>query len=126
MSQILKPKKGYKKVKGLFGKYEEIPQEWEYAKIEDFCKKITSGGTPDRNNSKYYEGEIPWIKSGELKDNFISNSEEKITQIGLDDSSAKLFPKNTVLIAMYGVTIGKTAIIKKKIYYKSGNLCNST
>jgi len=114
LSQILKPKKGYKLVKGLFGKSEEIPEEWNYAKIEDFCKKITSGGTPNRKNSTYFEGEIPWIKSGELNDNFISISDEKITQTGLDDSSAKLFPKNTVLIAMYGATIGKTAIIKKE------------
>jgi len=114
LSQILKPKKGYKKVKGLFGKYEEIPEEWKYLKIENVCKKISSGGTPDRDNSKYYEGKILWIKSGELKDNFISESEEKITQKGLDESSAKLFPKNTVLIAMYGATIGRTGIIEQE------------
>ena len=94
----------------LFGKEIEIPEEWEFDKIENFCDKITSGGTPNRSNSEYYQGQIPWIKSGELNNNFISNSEEKITEAGLSNSSAKLFPKNTVLIAMYGATIGKTAI----------------
>ena len=104
------PKKGYKMVPWLFGKEIEIPEEWEFDKIENFCDKITSGGTPNRSNSEYYQGQIPWIKSGELNNDFISNSEEKITEAGLSNSSAKLFPKNTVLIAMYGATIGKTAI----------------
>ena len=114
MNRITKLKQGYKKVNWYFGKEIEIPKEWKYVQIENLCNKITSGGTPHRNNPEYYKGKIRWIKSGELKDNFISNSEEKITQFGLTKSSAKLFPKNTVLIAMYGATIGKTAIIEKE------------
>ena len=104
----------FKKVSWLFGKEIEIPEEWEYDRIEHFCNKITSGGTPNRDNSDYYGGQITWIKSGELKNNFLSKSEEKITEKGLSESSAKLFPKNTLLIAMYGVTIGKTAILEKE------------
>ena len=103
----------FKKVSWLFGKEIEIPEEWEYDRIEHFCNKITSGGTPNRDNSDYYGGQITWIKSGELKNNFLSKSEEKITEKGLSESSAKLFPKNTLLIAMYGATIGKTAILEK-------------
>ncbi|MBT7252103.1 MAG: restriction endonuclease subunit S, partial [Candidatus Nitrosopelagicus sp.] len=111
---LVTPRKGYKSVPWLFGKEIEIPEEWEYGRIEHFCNKITSGGTPNRDNSEYYGGQIPWIKSGELKNNFLSESEEKISEKGLSESSAKLFPKNTLLIAMYGVTIGKTAILEKE------------
>ena len=111
---LVTPRKGYKSVPWLFGKEIEIPVEWKYGRIEHFCNKITSGGTPNRDNSEYYGGQIPWIKSGELKNNFLSESEEKISEKGLSESSAKLFPKNTLLIAMYGVTIGKTAILEKE------------
>ncbi len=68
--------------------------------------KVTSGGTPDRGNSSYWGGNIPWVKSGELLDGDIYETEEHITKNGLDNSSAKLFPAETVLIALYGQ--GKT------------------
>lgn len=68
--------------------------------------QITSGGTPLRSRSEYYTGEIPWVKTGELNDGIILESEEHITQQAIDDSSAKLFPVGTLLIAMYGQ--GKT------------------
>ena len=71
--------------------------------IESLCSKVTSGGTPSRQNENYWSsGNIPWIKTGELNDAIISDSEEKITAEGLLNSSAKLFPINTVLMAMYG------------------------
>lgn len=73
--------------------------------------ETTSGGTPSRGNSEYYNGNIPWLKSGELNDGFISCSEEMITTKGLKNSSAKLFPKGTLLIAMYGATTGKVALL---------------
>lgn len=69
-----------------------------------------SGGTPSRSKPEYYGGNIPWIKSGEVNDRFISNVEESITQFGLDNSSAKIVPSNSVLVAMYGATAGKVAI----------------
>jgi len=63
---------------------------------------VTSGGTPSRNNPTYWEGTIPWIKSGELKDEDIWDAEEYITEEGLRNSSAKLFPPNSVIVALYG------------------------
>ena len=77
-------------------------------KISDICK-IGSGGTPTRSNKKYYSGNIPWIKTGELNNDIVVDSEEKITQEALENSSAKLYPANCIIMAMYGATIGKTA-----------------
>jgi len=73
--------------------------------------ETSSGGTPDRANQSYYGGKIPWFKSGELNDSTINMSEEFITEDGLNNSSAKVFPKGTLLVAMYGATAGKTAIL---------------
>lgn len=64
--------------------------------------KVTSGGTPSREISVYWNGDIPWIKTGELLDGDICSAEEHITQAGLTNSSAKIFPPDTVLIALYG------------------------
>jgi type I restriction enzyme S subunit len=64
--------------------------------------KVTSGGTPSRDNSTFWDGDIPWIKTGELLDGDISNAEEHITKAAVENSSAKLFPPETVLIALYG------------------------
>lgn len=90
-----------------------IPEDWEVKNVEDFCMKITSGGTPLRNNKEYWEnGTIPWLKTQELNDATIYAAEEKITQLGANNSSAKLFPKNTILMAMYGATVGKLGLLK--------------
>ena len=71
---------------------------------------MTSGGTPSKKNPEYYEkGTIPWVRSGELENGAICDTEIKITQVGLENSSAKIFPKGTLLIALYGATIGKLA-----------------
>lgn len=72
----------------------------------------TSGGTPSRTRKDYYGGSIPWVKSGELNDDYIFDTEERITEAGLKSSSAKLFPSGTVLIALYGATVGKTSILR--------------
>ena len=75
--------------------------------------EITSGGTPSRKNSAFFEnGSIPWFKTGDLKQRDLFKSDEKITQEALDNSSAKLFPPNTVLVAMYGATIGACGILR--------------
>ncbi len=74
--------------------------------------KISSGGTPDKKKKIYYEnGTIPWIKTGDLKEKFVSNDVEQITLQGLNNCSAKLFPAGTVLVAMYGATIGACSIL---------------
>ncbi|MDF7824703.1 restriction endonuclease subunit S [Pontiellaceae bacterium B12227] len=71
----------------------------------------TSGGTPSRKNKAHYEGSIPWVKSGELDKGIIFDTEEKITEEAIKNSSAKKFPAGTLLIALYGATIGKTALL---------------
>lgn len=72
----------------------------------------TSGGTPSRKEPSYYvNGSIPWVKSGELEFGVITKTEEYITQAGLENSSAKIFPKGTLLIALYGATIGKLSFL---------------
>jgi len=89
----------------------QIPKGWKLKKLYEVCDTITSGGTPSRSNNSFFGGNIPWLKIGDLNDGLIKNSEEKITRAGLENSSAKIFPKNTILIAMYGATIGKTGIL---------------
>lgn len=82
-----------------------------YLKIEDFCS-TGSGGTPSRAKPEYYEGgDIPWIKSGDLKDSKIYEANEYITAAGLENSSAKIVEKDSILIAMYGATVGRLAIL---------------
>jgi type I restriction enzyme S subunit len=73
--------------------------------------ETTSGGTPDRQYSSYYGGDIPWIKSGDLNDGLIEECEEYITEEGLKNSSAKIYPKGTLVVALYGATVGKTGIL---------------
>lgn len=85
----------------------ELPEGWLWTKLGDL-NETTSGGTPKRSNKDYYGGDIPWLKSGELEDNVITKAEETITELGLKKSSAKIFPTGTLLIALYGATVGKT------------------
>lgn len=86
--------------------------EWREEKIGSICKKIGSGGTPSRNNKSFYQnGEIYWLKTMELNDWIVYKTEEKITQKALEMSSAKIFPKNTIAMAMYGATVGKLGIL---------------
>ncbi|HDZ9228219.1 TPA: restriction endonuclease subunit S [Vibrio cholerae] len=83
----------------------------EFVTLGDLFK-ISSGGTPSRREKSYYDnGDIPWIKTGDLHKCRIQQASEYITQLGLDKSSAKLFPKGTVLLAMYGATIGACSIL---------------
>ena len=92
----------------------EIRNDWIIIQLGDVCK-TASGGTPLRNKKEYYKnGKIPWLKSGEVNQGIIYSSEEFITESGLKNSSAKKFPKNTILIAMYGATAGKVGLLKFK------------
>lgn len=77
-----------------------IPKGWDVRRVGDLYK-TSSGGTPSRKNLNNYDGNINWLKTGELKNKFVFGSEEKITLQGLESSSAKIFPANTVVIAMY-------------------------
>ena len=89
----------------------EIPEGWGVAKIEDIAQ-TGSGGTPKSTNVSYYSnGEIPWINSGELEQTVITSTSNFITEEGLNNSSAKLFPSGTILVAMYGATAGKVSFL---------------
>lgn len=93
--------------------FSELEHKYPLKKIGEVAE-TTSGGTPSRGNSDFYNGDIPWLKSGELNDSEITEAEEFITEKGLANSSAKLHPEETLLLAMYGATAGKTGITKFK------------
>lgn len=100
---------GYKQAKFKKG----VPVGWEVVRI-DTLYKTSSGGTPSREKIDYYENGIyEWIKTGELNDTFVLDTSEKITEKGLKNSSAKLFPPYTTIFAMYGNTIGQLGITTK-------------
>jgi len=89
----------------------EIPEHWDVVPLGE-VSNLLSGGTPSRQHSEYWNGSIPWLKSGELNDGYIYSTEETISDIGLKKSSAKIIPKGTLLIALYGKgTVTKTAIL---------------
>jgi type I restriction enzyme M protein len=89
----------------------KIESKWKLVKISDVCQ-TSSGGTPLSSNYDYYNnGNILWINSGEVRQGIITDSENKITELGLKNSSAKIFPINTVLLAMYGATAGQVGIL---------------
>ncbi|SFI30315.1 restriction endonuclease subunit S [Nitrosomonas sp. Nm34] len=88
----------------------DLPKGWTLSVLGKIAS-WGSGGTPSRNNPSYYGGGIPWIKTGELGQRIIITTDETISQEGLNNSSAKLFPAGSVVIAMYGATIGKTSIL---------------
>ena len=92
-----------------------IPKGWEIKPIQDLCSLIQNGGTPKRMNSAYWEhGSIDWYKTGELHDNFLIDSDEKITELGLKKSSCHLWPENTILIAIYAFpVVGRLGILTK-------------
>lgn len=86
-------------------------ESWKYEKLGKLCK-TGAGGTPLKSKKEYYEnGNIPWLRSGEVNNRNIVDCEIKISEEGLNNSSAKLFPPRTVLIAMYGATAGQVGIL---------------
>ena len=92
----------------------EIPEHWEVKKLSYIAKTI-SGGTPSRDKIEYWKnGTIPWMSSGEINNEFISNTKEFITALGMQNSNAKILPKHTVMMALngQGKTKGKTAILE--------------
>ncbi|MDZ7832142.1 MAG: restriction endonuclease subunit S [Desulfobacterales bacterium] len=90
-------------------------KNWANKKLQDLCTSVISGGTPLRTVADYYKnGKIPWLKTSEVKKTLIYETEEKITEKGLQESSAKLIPENSIIVAMYGDgnTAGHVAINK--------------
>ncbi|EHR1002457.1 restriction endonuclease subunit S [Vibrio parahaemolyticus] len=88
-----------------------IPDGWEIKPIKDLCSKIQNGGTPKRSESSYWDGgDIPWLTSGEVRQSIITSVENRITQLGLDKSSAKWVPELSTLVALYGATAGEVSL----------------
>lgn len=88
----------------------KLPEGWVVTNLKNIAN-WGSGGTPSRSHAEYYNGNIPWIKTGDLGPKLITKASEYITDAGVKNSSAKYFPKGSVAIAMYGATIGKTSIL---------------
>ena len=86
--------------------------EWKEVRLGDVCSRVCSGGTPKSTNLSYYGGEIPWLNTKEIDFNRIYSTEKTITESGLSNSSAKWIVPNTVTVAMYGATAGKSCIVK--------------
>jgi type I restriction enzyme S subunit len=89
----------------------DLPNGWQWVYLNDFGV-WKSGSTPSRTNSAYYGGDIPWVKSGEVKQGLIKKTEETITQKALDECSLGLNPIGSVLVAMYGANIGEVGILE--------------
>ncbi len=90
----------------------ELPEGWKWERLGNVAD-WSSGGTPSRKHQEYYDGgKINWLKTGDLNDGYIYSTEERITEAGIKKSSAKIFPIDTVIIAMYGATIGKCGILQ--------------
>ena len=86
--------------------------EWKEVRLGDVCTRVCSGGTPKSTNLSYYGGKIPWLNTKEIDFNRIYSTEKTITDSGLNNSSAKWIAPNTVTVAMYGATAGKSCIVK--------------
>lgn len=95
------------------GEGKELPEGWKYSSIAEIGK-VCNGSTPSRKSPEYWNGDIPWVSSGEVRNNLIFETREKISRTGYDNSSVRLLPVGTVLLAMIGEgkTRGQTAILR--------------
>ena len=98
------------KLKSAPSHVDALAGKWALVRLGDVIT-WSSGGTPSRKHPEYYSGDIPWVKTGELNNTYIYDTSEKITKDAIAQSSAKALPVNTVLLAMYGATIGKVGIL---------------
>ena len=89
----------------------DIPESWEWVRLGEIGS-WASGATPSRTHAEYFGGNIPWLKTGDLTDGYVSSTPETITELALAKTSVRLNPVGSVLMAMYGATIGKLGILK--------------
>jgi len=92
-----------------------IPKGWEVGCMKNCCLRVESGGTPKRGESNYWDGNIRWLSSGEVRNVIILDTKEKITEEGLRKSSAKLWPYGSTVVAMYGATAGQVCLLAKEM-----------
>ncbi|HFG5214456.1 TPA: restriction endonuclease subunit S, partial [Salmonella enterica subsp. enterica serovar Corvallis] len=93
-----------------------IPKGWGVENYRSFCDFVQSGGTPKRSEETYWDdGDIRWLSSGEVRDKIIFETKERITAIGLQNSTAKLWPKYSTVMAMYGATAGKICLLANEM-----------
>ena len=111
-SELTSRKKQYSYYRDKLLSFEDEVYQVEWKTLLEVSKKITSGGTPDRSNSLYYGGSIPWLRTQEVDFREIYDTELGITEEGLANSSAKWIEKNAVIVAMYGATAAKVGIAK--------------
>ena len=88
----------------------DVPESWKWVRMGSIGS-WSAGATPSRTKPEYYGGNIPWLKTGDLNDGYIESVPESITQFALDNTSVRLNPSGSVLMAMYGATIGKLGIL---------------
>lgn len=90
-----------------------LPDGWRMGTVGEFCAKMTSGGTPSRTNNDYWNSkDYPWLKTGEVQNNVVFETEEYISEAGLKNSSAKLIPAGSVVMAMYGATAAQVGYLQ--------------
>ena len=91
---------------------EHLPEGWRMGTLGEYCKEIKSGGTPNRSDLKYWDNkDYRWLKTGEVQNNVIFDTEEYISELGLKNSAAKIIPCDSVIMAMYGATAGQVAYL---------------
>lgn len=88
----------------------EIPENWAWTRLGNIGV-WKAGATPIRSNPKYYGGKIPWLKTGDLNDGIVSDIPETITELALSETAVRVNPIGSVLLAMYGATIGKLGVL---------------
>ncbi|MDP9687228.1 UNVERIFIED_ORG: type I restriction enzyme S subunit [Pseudomonas mohnii] len=89
----------------------QLPEDWQFKRLSSLANSY-AGGTPDRSKPEYFHGDIPWVKSGEVNLRKIMQTEERISELALSESAAKIAESGSVLVAMYGATAGKVARLK--------------
>jgi type I restriction enzyme, S subunit len=89
----------------------KVPKGWSLGTLADLCVRVESGGTPKRTMPAYWNGSISWLTSGEVRSPVVFGTKEKITSLGMTESSAKLWPSGTTVVAMYGATAGQVCFL---------------
>ena len=93
-------------------KTKQLPTGWKEVELREITESISAGGTPRRDKKEYWEnGTIPWVKISDMKEKYISKTEEKITDKGLKNSSANLFPKGTLIYSIFA-SLGTIGILE--------------